>query len=108
MGTLASTMRLTRRGAIGTITAAGAAFALFGPRGAKEDPGGRIVLDYWEKWTGHEGRAMQRIVEEFNKSQDRILVRYLVTAGVDQKTLIAIAGGDPPDIVGLWSYNVPT
>lgn len=96
-----------RRAAIGAIAAAGAGFALFGPRGAKEASGGRIVLDYWEKWTGHEGRAMQRIVDEFNNSQSRILVRYLVTSGLDQKTLIAVAGGDPPDIVGLWNYNVP-
>lgn len=96
-----------RRAAIGAIAAAGAGFALFGPRGAKEASGGRIVLDYWEKWTGHEGRAMQRIVDEFNNSQSRIFVRYLVTSGLDQKTLIAVAGGDPPDIVGLWNYNVP-
>lgn len=96
-----------RRAALGALGAGAAGFALFGPRGAKESPGGRIVLDYWEKWTGHEGRAMQRIVDEFNSSQSRIVVRYLVTAGIDQKTLIAVAGGNPPDVVGLWNYNVP-
>lgn len=107
MSTLDRSITVTRRAAVGALAAAAAGFAIFGPRGAKDSAGGRIVLDYWEKWTGHEGRAMQRVVEEFNNSQDRILVRYLVTAGVDQKTLIAIAGGDPPDVVGLWNYNVP-
>jgi multiple sugar transport system substrate-binding protein len=92
---------------MGVMAAAGAGFAVFGPRGAKESTGDRIVLDYWEKWTGHEGRAMQRIVDDFNRSQDRIVVRYLATSAIDQKSMIAIAGGDPPDVVGLWNYNVP-
>ena len=92
---------------MGSLAAAGLGFALFGPRGAKENSGGRIVLDYWEKWTGHEGRAMQRVVDDFNRSQDRIHVRYLVTSAIDQKSMIAIAGGDPPDVIGLWNYNVP-
>ncbi len=103
----ASAGEIARRSALGLMAVGGAAFACFGPRGAKESSGGRIVLDYWEKWTGHEGRAMQRVVDDFNASQDRILVRYLVTAGIDQKTLISVAGGDPPDIVGLWNFNVP-
>jgi multiple sugar transport system substrate-binding protein len=107
MSALAGPIRMTRRAALGALAAGGAAFALFGPRGAKEDPRGRIVLDYWEKWTGHEARAMQQVVRRFNESQDRILVRYFAMAGIDQKTLVAIAGGDPPDVVGLWSYNVP-
>lgn len=107
MNDRSSAGELTRRAALGALAAAGAAFAVFGPRGARETSGGRVVLDYWEKWTGHEGRAMQRVVEEFNNSQNRIQVRYLVTAGIDQKTLISVAGGDPPDVVGLWNYNVP-
>jgi multiple sugar transport system substrate-binding protein len=96
-----------RRAAIGALAAGGLGFALFGPRGKKEASGGRLVLDYWEKWTGHEGKAMQKVVDDFNNSQSRIFVRYMVTAGIDQKALIAIAGGDPPDVVGLYNYNVP-
>jgi ABC-type glycerol-3-phosphate transport system substrate-binding protein len=107
MDALQRSVQIGRRTAMGALAAGAAAFALFGPRGAKESAGRRIVLDYWEKWTGHEARAMQEIVHRFNQSQDRILVRYIVTAGIDQKALVAIAGGDPPDVVGLWSYNVP-
>lgn len=101
---------LSRRAALTTLAASAAGFALFGPRGAKERSDGKIVLDYWEKWTGHEGRAMQKVVDEFNATigeQKKIFVRYLVTAGIDQKTLIAVAGGNPPDLVGLWNYNIP-
>jgi ABC-type glycerol-3-phosphate transport system substrate-binding protein len=92
---------------VGGLAAAGLGFALFGPRGAKEASGGRLVLDYWEKWTGHEGAAMQRVVDRFNRMQDRLYLRYFVTSAIGQKSLIAITGGNPPDIIGLWNFNVP-
>lgn len=98
---------LTRRAFVSALAAGGLAFAAFGPRGARERTDGRVVLDYWEKWTGHEGRAMQAIVDRFNQSQDRIFVRYLVTAGVDEKAMVAIAGRSPPDLVGMYNYNIP-
>lgn len=98
---------ITRRAAIGALAAGGLGFALFGPRGKSVDTGGRLVLNYWEKWTGHEGAAMQRVVDDFNRSQDRLFVRYIVTSGIGQKALTSIAGGDPPDILGLWNFNVP-
>ncbi len=65
------------------------------------------MLDYWEKWTGHEGEAMLEIVERFNRAQDRITVRYFATASIEQKAMVAIAGGNPPDVLGLWSYSLP-
>src|SRR5262245_40876872 len=35
---------------------------------------GKIHLQYWEKWVRFEGEAMQRVVDAFNSSQDRIVV----------------------------------
>lgn len=98
---------LTRRAALGVMGAAAAGFVLFGPRGSGDAAAGRVIVDYWEKWTGHEGRAMQQVVEEFNASQSRVYVRYFVTSNIGQKALIAIAGGSPPDIIGLWNFNLP-
>lgn len=99
---------ITRRAAVSALAAAGAGFALFGPRGAKESAGNRLVLDYWEKWTGRiEGGSMEKVVRDFNASQNRLFVRYFSTSGIDEKAQISIAGGSPPDIVGLWNYNVP-
>jgi len=103
----ASAGEITRRTAVGALATAGLGFALFGPRPAKRRDDGRLVLDYWEKWTGLEGRAMQTVVEDFNRSQDRLFVRYFSTAGIDEKAQITIAGGAPPDILGLWNYNLP-
>ena len=102
-----SGLALTRRAALGTLVAGAAGFALLGPRGRQDIPHGRIVLDYWEKWTRHEGDAMENIVSAFNKSQSRIWVRYLVVSDIGQKSLVSIAGGNPPDLIGLYSLNVP-
>lgn len=99
---------LSRRAVIGALGAGAVAYAVLGPRGARDVPPGRVILDYWEKWTGNEGQAMQRLVDEFNASQDRIFVRYFSLSAISQKAMVAIAGGDPPDILGLWSFAHPT
>ncbi|MEM8757657.1 MAG: extracellular solute-binding protein [Planctomycetota bacterium] len=99
--------RLTRRAAIAGLGAGAAGLLLFGPRPRGDVPPGRTVVDYWEKWTGAEGVAMRRLVDEFNAVQDRIHVRYLTIGAIDQKAMIAIAGGSPPDLVGLWNFNLP-
>lgn len=99
---------VTRRAVLGAMGAAAAGFVAFGPRGGGDDAAkGATVIDYWEKWTGHEGKAMQQVVDEFNASQRDVFVRYFVTGNIGQKALIAIAGGTPPDLVGLWNFNVP-
>ena len=66
----------------------------------------RVHITYWEKWTGAEGEAMQTVVDAFNRSQDRIEVEYLAVSRGDQKTLMATAGGDPPDVAGLQFHNI--
>jgi ABC-type glycerol-3-phosphate transport system substrate-binding protein len=68
---------------------------------------GRLVIIYWEKWTGFEGQAMQDVVDAFNASQDRIWVEKVTTSRLDRKLLASIAGGTPPDVAGLWSYHIP-
>ena len=82
---------------------------LFGPRGTKIPPH-RVVVEYWEKWRGHEAEQMRQIVDSFNRTVGRrkgIYVRYLPTSNIDQKTLIATAAGVPPDIAGLWDMTLP-
>jgi multiple sugar transport system substrate-binding protein len=74
--------------------------------GTTED--GRVIVEYWEHWTGFEGEAMQAVVDDFNASQDRIFVRKLTVSQMEQKVVLATSGGNPPDVVGLWSYNVST
>lgn len=69
-------------------------------------PEGRVQVRYWEKWTDFERAAMQAVVDDFNQSQDRVFVELLSVSGVNQKTLIATAGGNPPDLAGVWATDV--
>ncbi len=83
---------------------------VFGPRGKHDVPPDRTVLRYWEKWTGVEGRAMQRIVDRFNETigaERGIWVEYNALGDVDKRMLIATAGGDPPDLAGIADRFVP-
>lgn len=67
---------------------------------------GPVHITYWEKWTGFEGDAIRATVDYYNKSQNRIHVDLLTVSNIENKTLLAIAGGDPPDLAGLYGPNV--
>jgi len=71
-----------------------------------DKPDGKVHVKYWEKWTAFEFDAMKKVVDSFNKSQDKIQVDILSVSGIEDKTLMAISGGVPPDVVGLYGPNV--
>ncbi|MEO0796166.1 MAG: ABC transporter substrate-binding protein [Verrucomicrobiota bacterium] len=77
--------------------------------GCGENPreDGRVVIQYWDKWTGSEHQAMQDLVDDFNASQNEIYVEFLSISFISRKLMLAAAGGNPPDLAGLWSMNVP-
>jgi ABC-type glycerol-3-phosphate transport system substrate-binding protein len=81
----------------------------FGPSSDAPAPPDRIVVDYWEKWTASEQAQMGIIVDDFNNTvgkEKNIFVRYVSTSDVNKKTLVATAAGVPPDIAGMWDYNL--
>lgn len=67
---------------------------------------GKVHVTYWEKWTGAEFDAIKGVVDYYNKSQDKIQVDLLSVSGIENKTLMAVSGGIPPDIAGLYGPNV--
>ncbi|MEZ6192574.1 MAG: extracellular solute-binding protein [Phycisphaerales bacterium] len=77
-----------------------------GNQAAQTTPDGRVIVRYWEKWTGFEADAMRAVVDDFNASQDEVFVKMLSVSGVDQKLLLATAGGNPPDVAGLWTHTI--
>ncbi len=85
---------------------------IFGPAPEPAIPQDRehdVVIHYWEKWLGAEEQAMQKIVDDFNSSVGRekhIYVELMSMSDIDQKTLVATAGGVPPDVAGLWDPMV--
>ena len=93
-----------------TVLVVGAlALLAFGPRDTEKIPPGRVVVEYWEKWTGYEETAARNIINDFNTTVGKdknIYVRYLSISDVNKKTLIATAGGSPPDIAGLNDWQM--
>lgn len=67
---------------------------------------GPVRITYWEKWTGFEGDAMRAVVDAFNRKQDEVYVELLTVSGIQDKTLLATSGGNPPDVAGLYGPNV--
>ena len=87
-----------------------AGLLLFGPRPQTNPPAGRVVVTYWEKWTGREAEQMQQIVDDFNQTVGKdkgIYVHYVSMSQIDRKTLLATAAGVPPDIAGMWYMQLP-
>lgn len=95
-------------GAVLGLLAAGVFFSGGCARGeaASSAPNGRVRITYWEKWTGAESAAMQAVVDEFNAAQERVWVDFVSMAQIDRKLLVATAGGNPPDLAGIWQPNV--
>jgi ABC-type glycerol-3-phosphate transport system substrate-binding protein len=106
---MSSTLAITRRVALGGLAtaAAGAMLWPYEPKSRRSVPPGRVELSYWEKWPGIEGLALQKVVDRFNATQDRIWVHLVAVGDIAAKAMVAIGGGDPPDLVGLYTYNVP-
>jgi len=80
-----------------------------GPRADEDLPKDRVVIDYWEKWTGNEELGIRDAVDDFNRTvgaEKHIYVRYVSTSTINLKTLMATAAGVPPDVAGLWDNNL--
>jgi multiple sugar transport system substrate-binding protein len=105
----ANPVSITRRAALGGLAVGAAGWALMpANRGSRAGvPKGRVELTYWEKWTNREGEAIQAVVDHYNQTQDRVWVHRIPVADITSKAMVAIGGGDAPDLVGLFTYNVP-
>jgi ABC-type glycerol-3-phosphate transport system substrate-binding protein len=90
--------------ALAIVVGAVGFYFLFRPDPAPAD--GKTHIRYWEKWSGFEEDAMRAVVETFNRRQNRIHVDFLSVSQVNQKVLLATAGGNPPDVAGVWDYDV--
>ena len=57
--------RRIRTVVLAALALPGAWLLALGPRADDDAPAQRVIVDYWEKWGGAEGAAMQEIVDAF-------------------------------------------
>ncbi|NKB71291.1 MAG: hypothetical protein GKR89_29815 [Candidatus Latescibacteria bacterium] len=62
---------ILRRHTIRSLLSAFVVVALFSGCGATVDETGPRRIMYWEKWSGFEGEAAQKVVAAFNKKERR-------------------------------------
>jgi multiple sugar transport system substrate-binding protein len=67
----------------------------------------REIVTLWHMWTGDRAKLVHNVVDQFNRAQQRYAVRAVNVAGGDVKTMIATAGGDPPDCLCQWDPVIP-
>ncbi|MGF2614900.1 ABC transporter substrate-binding protein [Rossellomorea vietnamensis] len=63
---------------------------------------GKKVVDFWTFWGSETRKPMiEKIIKDFNESQDEIVVKhtYLPWGDIWTKNLASIAAGDPADVV---------
>src|ERR1700679_1256686 len=74
-----------------------------------EQYGNVVHVTYWEKWTAFERDAMKAVVDKYNATEGakkHIFVYFLPVSGIEEKTIVAISGGMPPDIAGLSTLGL--
>jgi sn-glycerol 3-phosphate transport system substrate-binding protein len=106
-------MRIKKWGIVLTIFLL--AFSLFGCSSSstpetkevvKKD--GKIVIDYWHAMGGNSGKALEQLVEKFNKSQDKIEVKSFYQGTYDEalNKLKQVEGTkEAPSIVQLFGIG---
>jgi len=79
------------------------------PSGGANDPDAKVTLDFWNGFTGPDGPALQKVVDDFNASQDRVTVKTNIMPWdtLYQKVLTAAAGNSGPDIVAMSASRLP-
>ena len=67
----------------------------------------KTEITYWQYWTGFEGKAIENLVNKFNKTHSNIKVKMLTISEPRKKTLLSIIGGTLPDVINSISAWVP-
>ena len=78
-------------------------------RGADRDTQGRIVLNYWNGFTGPDGKTMEAMVEKFQQENPDIRVKMqLIPWGTYyNKLTLALAYGGAPDVFICQAHRMP-
>lgn len=80
-----------------------------GKDGGGADANGKVTLEFWNGFTGPDGPALQKVIADFNKSQDKVTVKANIMPWdtLYQKVLTAVAGKSGPDIIAMSASRMP-
>ena len=67
----------------------------------------RTHIAVWVGWSGFEYDAFQSVVNDYNRSQNKIFVDVLSITGNSTKTLISTSAGIPPEISLISASEIP-
>lgn len=106
--------RSTRWASVGAAGLALTLAACAGQGSGGDDGGdtggdGPTTLVLWHGMTGPDGPAVQQIIDDFNGSQDEVVVEPNVMPWdvLYQKVLTSLSSGDGPEVVAMSASNVP-
>lgn len=83
---------------------------VFLPRATDRKYPERKPIRFWHMWSAEWAEVVERICDRFNESQTEYEVIPLSVpgGGADTKFLLAVTGGDPPDVMSQWNAVIPT
>ncbi|MFD0869351.1 Putative ABC transporter substrate-binding protein yesO [Chlamydia abortus] len=64
----------------------------------------KVEISFWYGWGGPEEQVIKSLIDKFNASQDRIIVKGTLEADYS-KQLTAITAGSPPDVASQFGNN---
>ncbi len=69
----------------------------------------RKLVRFWHRWQGDWEKQVQKIVQAFNESQTEyeVVAVSVPSGGSDAKFILGVIGGDPPDLMSMFSGAVP-
>ena len=70
----------------------------------------RIPVHVWHMWSGEWLPVIENVADEFNKSQDKyeVIPLEIPPGDGDQKFLLSVSGGNPPDVMVQWTQAIDT
>ena len=94
----------------GALVIAGIAAIFALPKPAQRHYPKRIPVRFWHMWTSEWAKVVDDICREFNKSQEKyeVIPLSVPSNAADTKFLLAVAGGDPPDVMAQWNPVIPS
>ncbi|MBT2502112.1 ABC transporter substrate-binding protein [Curtobacterium sp. ISL-83] len=90
--------------------ATAAAISLAGCAGSPgSSPNAHVDLTFWHGYTEADGKVLDQIVKDFNKSQDKVTIstQTKTWAVIDDTMLPALSAKKGPDIVAMTSDRLP-